>query len=118
MTDPVLVLREALDLDALKVVVASAKADYESYRDNGWAGDYADDVSLLIAEVEALRKVVADVRALHVEWNEKADTLDRRAETFFYTSGRWGFESRLKDRARELRGVAARLLAVLDKEEE
>ena len=47
-------MSEALDLDALREVAAKARADHESYFDNGWSSDYADDVPTLIAEVQRL----------------------------------------------------------------
>jgi len=63
-------MSEALDLDALREVAAKARADHESYFDNGWSSDYADDVTALIAEVDRLHRQItqlADDDALELE---------------------------------------------------
>jgi hypothetical protein len=46
---------QALDLGALRELCEKARAGWPFYRDGGWAQDYADDVSALLAEVERLR---------------------------------------------------------------
>jgi hypothetical protein len=54
VTDQV-VDNQALDLGALRELCEKARAGWPFYRDGGWAQDYADDVSALLAEVERLR---------------------------------------------------------------
>jgi hypothetical protein len=65
VTDQV-VDNQALDLGALRELCEKARAGWPFYRDGGWAQDYADDVSALLAEVERLRAERDTARELAV----------------------------------------------------
>lgn len=143
MSDPVLVLRGALDKAtegpwAVDVVHEDADSGGDpNVPDEYWtleisAGDESllysatlddptDDAHLIVAarnllpvlldEVEALRKVVDGVKALPAEWSAQADQIERARGAI--AEHRYRIIVR-----RNLAAELARLLAVLDKEDQ